>query len=67
MTVFGAQQAASLVSPSGRGTAKATPAEAFDAVASAVEGQCGGVFRGAYETGSDWLRGWEQPKAAPKR
>jgi hypothetical protein len=65
MTVFGAQQTARLVAPSSRGAAGASaPAEAFDAVASAMEGQFGGVFRGAYETGRGWLagrRGAERP------
>lgn len=66
MTVFGAQQAARLVAPTGRDAAtKPKPAEAFDAVASAMEGQFGGVFRGAYEAGKGWLYGHEA-EASPK-
>jgi hypothetical protein len=67
MTVFGAQQAASLVVPTGPGSAKSGPAEAFDAVANAMEGQFGGVFRGAYETGKGWLRGREEPEVADRK
>ena len=58
MTVFGAQQAANLVTGSGSGQATPPAADAFDAVAHAVEGQFGGVFRGAYNTGRDWLPGF---------
>lgn len=56
MTVFGAQQAANLVTTSASGQ-PAAAGQAFDAVANAVEEQFGGVFRGAYRTGREYLPG----------
>jgi len=56
MTVFGAQQTANLVAGSASGEARAV-SEAFDAVSNAVEEQFGGVFRGAYRTGKEYLPG----------
>ena len=58
MSVFGAQQAANMVTRSVSGQAKPAAADAFDAVVHAVEGQFGGVFRGAYNTGREWIPGF---------
>lgn len=52
-TVFGVQQTASLIGATVGAGSRASTAEAFDAVASAMEGQFGGVFRGAYRTGAE--------------
>jgi hypothetical protein len=56
LTVFGAQQAANMVTTSPTAQAHAA-ANAFDAVANAVEEQFGGVFRGAYKAGRDYMPG----------
>ncbi len=55
VTVFSAQQAANLVTSAG--TARPAAADAFDAVTHAVEGQFGGIFRGAYRTVRNWMPG----------
>jgi hypothetical protein len=57
ITAFSAQQAAKLVTSALSGQRRPAAADAFDALAHAVEGQFGGVFRGAYKTGSDWIPG----------
>jgi len=68
MTVFGAQQTVNLVTASASGEPRAAE-QAFDAVTSAVEGQFGGVFRGAYRSGGDCLPefGREEPEAVDSR
>jgi hypothetical protein len=58
MTVFGAQQAVNFFSTrSTSGDTKPVAADAFDAVAHALEGQFDGVFRGTYEAGKQWFPG----------
>ncbi len=57
MAMFGAQQAANVATLSGIGKASPKAAEAFDAVASSIEEQFGGVFRGAYKTGNAFTKG----------
>jgi len=69
MTVFGAQQAANLVAGTTSGDAKPVAADAFDAVAHALEGQFGGIFRGAYNTGREWFPGFgrKQPEVSESK
>ena len=58
MAVFGAQQATNfLLARSTAGDAKPVAADAFDAVAHALEGQFDGVFRGTYEASKQWFPG----------
>ena len=58
MAVFGAQQATSFfLTRSTPGDVKPVAANAFDAVAHALEGQFDGVFRGTYEAGKQWFPG----------
>jgi hypothetical protein len=67
LTVFGAQQAANLVTTSPTAQAHAA-AHAFDAVANAVEEQFGGVFRGAYKAGREYMPGvGHDPEAAASK
>jgi len=68
LTVFGAQQAANMVTASPTAQAHAV-AHAFDAVANAVEEQFGGVFRGAYKAGREYMPGIGQgrPEAAASK
>lgn len=67
MTVFGAQQAVNLLTIHRTpGEARLAAAGAFDAVAHELAGQFGGVCRGAYEAGKQWLPGFDdkQPGVA---
>ena len=68
LTVFGAQQAANMVTTSPTVQAHAA-AHAFDAVANAVEEQFGGVFRGAYKAGREYMPGigLERPETADSK
>ena len=67
LTVFGAQQAANMVTASPTAQAHAA-AHAFDAVANAVEEQFGGVFRGAYKAGREYMPGvGHDPEAAASK
>ena len=68
LTVFGAQQAANMVTTSPTTQAQAA-AHAFDAVANAVEEQFGGVFRGAYKAGREYMPGIgnDSPEAAASK
>ncbi len=54
LTVLGAQQAANLMAQSASGQ-PSSPTHPLDAVTNAVEEQFGGVFRGAYRTGREYL------------
>ena len=57
LAVFGAQQATSCLTRSTPGDGKPVAANAFDAVAHALEGQFDGVFRGTYEAGKQCFPG----------
>ena len=58
MAVLGAQQAAGfLAMRSTPGDVKPVAANAFDAVAHALEGHLDGVFRGTFEAGKQWFPG----------
>jgi hypothetical protein len=63
MTVFGAQQAASVIKAAASVQAKSAAAAAFDAVAHTVEGQFRGVFRGAHDTPRDWFPGFGRKRS----
>jgi hypothetical protein len=56
LAVLGAQQATNLIAHSASGQ-PSSPARPLDAVTNAVEEQFGGVFRGAYKTGREYLPG----------
>jgi hypothetical protein len=68
LTVLGAQQAANLIAQSASGQ-PSSATHALDAVTNAVEEQFGGVFRGAYRTGREYLPGFggERPDVADSR
>jgi len=56
-TMFGAQQTVNMIGAAVGAESRASTTEAFDAVASAIEGQFGGVFRGAYRTAVERVPG----------
>jgi len=55
--VFSAQQAVNLVAGAASAGSRPAAGEAFDAVTRAVEGQFGGVFRGAFKAGRSLISG----------
>lgn len=68
LSVLGAQQAANLIAQSASGQPP-HPSHPLDAVTNAVEEQFGGVFRGAYRTGREYLpgSGGERPEVADSK
>ena len=67
MTVLGAQQAVNLVASSASGWPSSVP-HPFDAAANKAEEQFGGVFRGVYRTGREyipWLGGGRREAGDP--
>lgn len=68
LTVLGAQQAVNLIAQSASGQ-PFSATHPLDAVTNAAEEQFGGVFRGAYRTGREYLpgSGGERPEVADSK